>query len=214
MLELMKCANTLSLDSMCRRRRQRGYTLIEILVVVAFMTMFVVVVVLPNLRRSMVRAELMGEVKMARQALGVARINAIKHSRRVAVLLLPESSGDHFNQTIVAWVDETSDEAPNPGDEVVGRWPMGANTAIGPEPLNPNWELHDLASPTKGIVFLPDGSAVVHLDQIGAGEGGFVLSDKIGNRILLLVRTSGTVEEQMWDSDTNTWSTELKHWRY
>ena len=213
MLEWMKCVKVKSLLARSRPNRQGGFTLVELVVVLAIIAL-IVGIAIPNLRRSMVRANLMDEVKMARQALGVARINAIKSSRRVAVLLLPDDSGDHFDETIVAWVDETSDEAPNPGDEVVGRWPMGPNTSIGPEPLNPNWELHDLASPTKGIVFLPDGSAMVHLDQVGAGEGGFVLSDKVGNRILLLVRASGTVEEQMWDPDSTTWSTELKFWRY
>ncbi|MGD9252364.1 MAG: prepilin-type N-terminal cleavage/methylation domain-containing protein [Holophagae bacterium] len=213
MLGWMKCGKVKSFLDESRPGSQRGYTLVEQLVVLGIIALLIGIAI-PNLRRAMTRADLMDEVKMARQALGVARINAIKSSRRVAVLLLPQDSGEHFDETIVAWVDETLDEALNPGDEVVGRWPLGPSTAIGPEPLNSNWELHDLASPTKGIVFLPNGSAIVHLDQVGVGEGGFVLSDKHGNRILLLVRASGTVEEQMWDPYSSAWSTELKFWMY
>jgi prepilin-type N-terminal cleavage/methylation domain-containing protein len=211
MLELMKCAETVSFPADWRRRLQRGYTLVELLVVLAIIVL-IVGIAIPNLRRAMVRADLMDEVKMVRQALGVARISAIKNSRRVAVLLLPHSTGDYTDQTVVAWVDETSDEAPDAGDEVVGRWPLGPNTAIGPEPVNANWSLHPMAGDTLGVIFLPDGSAIVHLNQVGVGEGGFVLSDKHDNRILLLARASGTVEERMWDG--STWQTDLKYWSY
>jgi hypothetical protein len=62
------------------------------------------------------------------------------------------------------------------------------------------------------VVFLPDGSAIVHLDEVGVGTGGVVLSDRNDNRILLMIRASGTVEERMWDG--SAWDTKINHWSY
>ncbi len=211
MLEVMKSARSPSCAGNAALKPQRGFTLVELLVVLALIALIVGIAV-PNLRRAMVRADLMEEVKMVRQALAVARINAIKNSRRVAVLLLPEETGEHFDRQVVAWVDETSDEMPDAGDEVVGRWNLGPKVAVGPEPSDANLTLHEMASQTRGVIFLPNGSAIVHEDEVGVGTGGLVISDNNSNRILLLIRASGTVEERMWDG--TSWDTRLIHWRY
>ena len=181
-----------------------------VLVIVAL----IVVIAIPSLRRSMIRADLLEEVNMVRQGLTVARMQAIKSGRRVAVELIPENSAQ-LGHTVVAWLDEGEDGALSPGDEVVGEWFMSVKTLIGPDITAPEWSLHALSGTARGIVFLPDGTAIAHANDIGIGFGSVVISDLKDNRIRLIITAgAGTVRQQMWNPDNSAWSDKIKYWRY
>jgi len=195
------------------RKRQRGFSLSELMVVMAIVGM-IVVIALPNLRRAAIRADLLEEVRVVRQGLGLARMQALKTSRRVAVALVPDSTPQP-SHTVLAWVDDAADGLLNPGDQVVGRWNLGANTLIGPDDTASEWSLANLSGSQKGVIFLPSGIAIAHGTDIGVGIGSVVISDLKNNQIRLLISAgAGTVREQMWDPDLEVWSDEIRFWRY
>ncbi len=195
------------------RNRQRGFTLIEMMVVVAIVGL-IAVIGMPNLHRAAIRADLLEEVKAVRQGLAVARMKALKSGRPVAVVLIPGSTAQP-GHTVVAWVDDAGDMSLDPADEVVGRWYMGVKTLIGPDDTAGDWSLAALSGSQKGVIFLPGGNAVAHGTDIGIGVGSVVLSDLKGNRIRLLIAAgAGTVNEQMWNPDLGVWSNEIRFWRY
>jgi Tfp pilus assembly protein FimT len=190
------------------------------MVVLAVITL-IVGVTIPNLRRSAVRAELIGEVKKIRQALAVARINALKNTRRVGVQLLPDDQEEFYtNVTPFAWVDENVNDTFDNGEEVIGSWRVAdlINLGVDTSSKKGPGELHRFGpgSPTPmGVVFLPNGTAIASGNNIGVGEAALVISDKYDNRIRLTIQGgAGTVVEEMWDYYEEDWSENFRYWRY
>ncbi len=194
--------------------RQRGFSFIELMVVMVIVGL-IVVIALPNLHRAAIRADLLEEVNVVRQSLGLARMQALKTSRRVAVSLIPDDSAPQAGHTVTAWVDDAEDGRLDPGDEVVGHWNMGFKTLIGPDDTATGWSLANLSGSQAGVIFLPSGIAIAHGTDIGVGVGSVVVSDLKNNRIRLLISAgTGTVREQMWDPDEGAWSDQIRFWRY
>ena len=213
MLRMMKCSVIDPSPVIRRRRSEGGFTLTEMMVVVAIIAL-IVGISIPNLRRSAVRAELLSEVKMVQQSLAVARIFAIKNSRQVALQLLP-SDGFTADYTPYAWVDTNANGLLDAGEEEVGRWPLLTDTLIGPDESESNHSLHGLAGGALGIVFLPTGVAIAHNNDVGTGRGAVVLSDRYENRIRLRIQAgSGSVLMDMWDWAEEEYTDEIRHWRY
>ncbi len=213
MLRMMKCSviDPSSVDRF--RRRQGGFTLVEMMVVVAIIAL-IVGVSIPNLRRSAVRAELLGEVKMVQQCLAVARIFAIKNSRQVALQLLP-SDGFTADYEVFAWVDTNANGVRDGGEEEVGKWPLGLLISIGPDESDGNHSLHSLAGTALGIVFLPTGVAIAHNNNVGTGRGAVVVKDQYENMIRLRIQAgSGSVLVDMWNWDTDMYEDQIRFWRY
>ncbi len=212
MLRMMKYPDSLSSTDHLRRL-ERGFTLIELLAVIMVIGLLVTIGY-PMLWRSLVRAELLGEVNMIQQAASVARINAIRHSERVTLKILDNNTLQEGG-FVEAWVDTNEDGVNNePADEQVGRWTVKDGFNIAPDAGNLLFQLGGTS--TRGVVFLPTGITIVNsVGDIGVGQGAVLVGDDRLNGIRLLIRGgSGSITKQMWDPDASAWSEELRFWRY
>jgi len=212
MLIMMKYPDSLP-SSGHFRRCERGFTLLEILGVMMIIGLLVTIGY-PIMWRSLVRAEMMGEVNMIQQATAVARIHAIKQSERVTLKIL-DGDALQFGGLVEAWVDRnengTNDESVN---DQVGRWLLREGFTLAPEAGNP---LFKLGSTTRrGVVFLPTGTTIANFaGNIGVGQGAVLVGDDRLNGFRILIRGgSGTVTKQMWDPYDDDWSPEFRFWRY
>ncbi len=216
MLEQMQSLSTVSPAAGSRRSGERGFTLVEMMVVLVLIFL-IVGITLPNIQRSIVRADLMGEVKKLRTALMISRVHAVKNSRRVALQIL-EGNAEQEGGIIQAWIDDNADGSPV-GEEIVKRWTVGHSTGniitLAPDGAAA-LDLFGLTGTTLGVVFLPNGTAIVHSDgDIGIGTGSVVIGDTKFNEIRLTINAgAGTVVQEMWDPIEDEWSTEMKFWRY
>ena len=208
MLGLMQCARSSPSTVISRCSGQRGYTLIEMLVVVMIVGM-IVVVAIPNLRRAKVRADLLDDVKMLRQSVAIARINAVKYSRRVVLRIL-EDAAVQQGGLVIAWVDDNADESMDGGEEVVGRWLVNNNTFLAPDSTDASRLFHVLTGTNRGVVFLPNGTSIANSTAtVGVGVGAVIVSDRNSNQIRLSIQAgAATVIEEMWNPTAGAWARE------
>lgn len=214
MLGMMKCSIFEPVVLPDDPRNQRGFTLVEMMVVVA-MVALILGVTLPNLWRAAVRADMMSQVGIIQQSIGISRIFAIKNSSQVALQFLPEDA-PIAKYAIHAWVDANENGALDVGEEEVGQWPMTGEITIDTEEGNASHTLHGLAGTALGVVFLANGTAIVHDDQVGTGQGAVVLQDTYENRLRIIIQGgSGSVLTDMWQYEEEEWIDNPKNlWRY
>jgi prepilin-type N-terminal cleavage/methylation domain-containing protein len=218
MLRMMKYPDSLpSSDRL--RRRERGFTLTEILAVIMIIG-FLVTIGYPIMWRSLVRARLLSEVRMVKQATTVARIHAVKNGQPVTLKIL-DGNAPQDGGLLEAWVD-TDDDGTNdePAANFVGRWQVKAGTGDNGFTLSPASGLEFLqlgaSGPARGVIFLPTGVTIVNAaGSIGVGTAAIDVGDKRSNTIRLLIRGgAGTVTQSMWNPYDSVWSEELRWWRY
>jgi prepilin-type N-terminal cleavage/methylation domain-containing protein len=192
-------------------RKARGFTLIEIMVVIFIMGL-VLTIGYPNMRRSVMRARMMSQVGVLKQAVGMARATSLKRGRGVAVRIL-ESDIEQEGGVVLAWVDLDGDGVLDaPAEDVVGRWTVKSRIVLKPDPSR---SLYVLGKTNRGVLFLPNGTArATENGTAGVGRGAVVLSDRVNEVRLSIMGGTGTVVAEMWNPDGASWSKELRHWRY
>jgi len=215
MLRMMKYPHFLP-SSEKFRRRERGYTLTEILVVIAIIGLLVTIGY-PMMRRSLVRAEMMGQVKMLQNAIAVCRMRAIKEGEWVVLELLKNESGTIWTAPggkVFAWVDNNHNRRYNDAsEELVGEWFLNTRTAILKE--GADRRLFDLRLQYKGIVFLPSGVSIATKEGVpGIGRGSVIVEDSFGNQIRLQIWSSTATVQLMMKipGTTDDWDANLRYW--
>ena len=168
---------------------------------------------IPIMARSVVRARIVSQVGVLKQAVAMARIHALKQGGGVAVRFLTTNAAQEGGE-VIAWVDGDGDGAYGPPSEIlVGRWRVKDNVILKPDPGN---ALHKLGGTSRGIIFVANGAArVSESGSIGVGQGAVIVSDHNLNEVrLLVIGGTGTIIEEMWDHEAGAWSKEIRHWRY
>lgn len=215
MLRMMKYPDSLP-SSDHFRRRERGFTLHEVLVVIMIIALLVAVG-FPIMKRSLVRSEMMGQVKMLQAAISICRMRAIQDGEWVILELLHKDDGvwqTTRGGTVFAWVDANRNRRFNNSEELVHEWRLNTKTAILKE--GGDRRLFDLRAKYKGIVFLPTGISIATKEGVpGVGRGSVIVEDDRENQIRLQVWSSAaTVQLTMWNHFDDEWSDELRFWRY
>jgi Tfp pilus assembly protein FimT len=173
----------------------------------------VVAIGFPTMRRSLVRARLLSQANVLKQALSVARVNALKQGQGVAVRFL-EANAVQQGGAVDAWVDANSNGSLDSASETgIGTWRVREKIFLKPDP---DHLLFKLGGTSRGVLFLPNGTAISNASgSVGVGQGAVVVSDRYQNDIrLLILASTGTVVQEMWDPDTGAWSNEMRFWRY
>lgn len=224
MLVMMKYHDSLPLAGHMRRH-ERGFTLHEIAVVIIILALAVAIGA-PMMRRSLVRSELLGQVKMLQNAVAISRMRAIKDGEQVVLSLLEDVGGSVWTAPggrVTAWVDDDQDRLWDQGtEELVNHWYLNQKTAILSE--GADRQLFDLSANAKGIVFLPTGVAIATKNTVGGipgiGRGSVIVADRFGNQIRLQIWSSTgavnlTMKDPNWQGiEAESWRPDLRYWVY
>ena len=217
MLEMMRKSRVVSQAVPGRRLDERGFTLVEMMVVLVLIFL-IVGISLPNLQRAIVRADFMGEVKKIKTAVMFSRIHAVKNSRTVALKILDDDDTQE-GTVLTAWVDDDGSGTVNGSEEILKEWNVGHPTGniitLGPDGAASR-DLYNLSGNLLGVVFLPNGTAIANASgDIGVGMGSVILEDTKFNQIRVTINAgAGTVIQEMWNYIDDEWTTDMKWWRY
>jgi len=195
------------------RRGQSGFTLIEMLVVLALMAalmFFSIPAILPVIHQS----KLTGIANEVKSLMFLARLNAIKYSTQAVVRIIPVDATHPIAQ-VQAFSDRDGDGMLGANDTVLASFylPRGVTFTT---PSN----LTDAASvsafsPDPGGAALPhiaifrsDGSLTDNSANCGAGvncAGAFCLADQNGNYLEVRIPSAATPIPKLFKWDGTNW---------
>lgn len=203
------------------RRCQRGYTLVEALVVMAIIGI-VVAISIPSLRRSRMRASMLDTIRTFEQAAAVSRISAIKRGSNVCLRVLTQGTRHQIN-SFHAWYDANENEVQDSTEQTIGDWQIrnAGEWSFETSSADPLYVLNAVGGGTnRGIVYLPNGMALTRAaGQVGIGEGAFEYyvwrdSQKWNLFRIGVFGGAGTVQTQMWNPGAGSWDSNFAYWEY
>jgi Tfp pilus assembly protein FimT len=171
---------------------------------------------LPNLRRSSIRAEMLGEVNMVKQAIPIARINAIKGGNTVVAGFVGTALYSETGGTLRIWVDGNGDEQYTAGEEVIREWRISNDVEVRLDPSEPLRDLGTAVTGEHGVVFRADGVTFAADGTTPVGTGAVQLTDPFDNTIRVsFLSGAGSVRTAMLiPGTTDGWDSNLRYWRY
>lgn len=213
-MQIVDSMDTSRTSGAATRTRERGFSLMELLVVMMLVTVIVALTV-PNLRRSRIRAEMLEQVNMCKQAVAVARIEAIKGRRQVVIGFVGTALYSAEGGELRAFVDADGDEVYDAGEQILNTWDLSDAVEVRLDLTNPLRDLGGLGG-DRGMVIRPDGVVLASNATAPVGQGAYRLQDQWGNVIRLThFSGAGSVQAEMLVPATaNTWDTNLRHWSY
>jgi prepilin-type N-terminal cleavage/methylation domain-containing protein len=183
-----------------RLGRQRGFTLVEILVTLVVLALISVITV-ANMHRAMVKSRTNRGLRSVNSAVDFARTEALKRHSPVGVV---------FGQSMVVFEDwdgaASNGVFDNPGDPLISTWNVDETLTFGTAPATDS----DTKTVLTTVVYESDGA-------LGgpAGGGAAYLTDIKGNIFRVRVNPiTGASRTEMWDSDDSKWSARRETWKW
>lgn len=174
-------------------RSERGFTLIETLIVLAIM-MALALFTLPEFFAIMNRSKLEGTARQTATLMRAARLEAIKQSCYGVVKL------DLTNRQVIGFVDNDLDgiyePANTPPERLIGRVDLSSRLSFKDQLGNKNMaSVKGLDNPSTPVA-LPDGQVMYQSDGSVLATGALRFADERGNALEVNVdpRTTGKVE--------------------
>ncbi len=195
-------------------RRSRGFTFVEILIVFVIIGL-AFAVSLPNLQRARTRGRMLGKVKLVRQVVTLARINAIRRHDQVIMFLASDvdAGGGNTVDEFRLGVDEDQDGSLT-NEPIINRWAIDDWWFAEGDSGNPPRSVDVDGVDCPGLVVRPGGMVLADSGNSGTGSGAFVITDVNENEIRITINSgSGSMREEMKDLD-DAWCSDMIHWRY
>ena len=195
-------------------RSERGFTLIETLVILAIM-MALVMFTLPEMFAIMNRARLEGTARQVATLMRAARLEAIKQSCYGVVMI------DPANREVLAFVDNdrdgTYEPSNTPPERLIGRVELPARIRFQDEVGDKDMaSVDNLVNPDTPAT-LPDGQVMYQSDGSVLEIGALRFADDKGNVLEVEVdpKSTGKVEVHKWqDGDWYASGQGGKVWKF
>lgn len=173
-------------------RRERGFSLLELLIVIAILGL-VVALVTPSMMRIIRRGRLQNAASQFGTSLLRARLQAVKRGNNVGLCVTNDTGNPNYGEMIL-FVDTNSDGSYDAGDTVLQGIPMPADS--GSKFLQvlidtPNNNSPSTGSATFSFVFTPFGSAINANSSGQVSEAVYVKDDR-GNLLQVSVPVAGS----------------------
>jgi prepilin-type N-terminal cleavage/methylation domain-containing protein len=188
------------------RRAQRGFTLIEVMIVLAIVAV-VAAAVVPNVLRTIVKAQGQAEIGAIRNGIMLARTRAIQSGSQAVVHFDIDPTGPDVMRS---WLDTNGNEVWDGGEATLVIHAVDPRMSL---TADASWVALASQPSDRGAVFQPNGTVILAGGSVGSAN--LVMTDTNANTVRLVIQApAGTTRAQMLDPKTSAWDDKLKHWRF